>query len=92
MMFKKQEVKIGLFKMNVVAKKRKKDLALLTADMSAIGAEVKLWHKAHRDLILAEMWSPSASSTPLLSSNPTPTSATPKAPSTPAEEDDLLTI
>jgi hypothetical protein len=72
MMFEKQEVKIGLLKTNVAAKKRKEDLTLLTADISSMGAEVKTWHKAQCDLILAEMRSPPMSST---SSNPTPTSA-----------------
>jgi hypothetical protein len=40
-MFEKQEVKIGLLKTNVVAIKRKEDLALLTADTSSMCAEVK---------------------------------------------------
>jgi hypothetical protein len=40
-MFEKQEVKIGLLKTNFVVIKRKEDLALLTADMSSMCAEVK---------------------------------------------------
>jgi hypothetical protein len=45
-MFEKQEVKIGLLKTNVAAKKRKEDLTLLTPDTSTMGVEVKAWHKA----------------------------------------------
>jgi hypothetical protein len=45
-MFEKQEVKIGLLKTNVIAIKRKEDLALLTTDTSSMCAEVKVWHKA----------------------------------------------
>jgi hypothetical protein len=39
-MFEKQEVKIRLLKTNVTTKKRK-DLVLLTTDMSSMGTEVK---------------------------------------------------
>jgi hypothetical protein len=45
-MFEKQEVKIDLLKTNVVAIKRKEDLALLTTDTSSMCTEVKAWHKA----------------------------------------------
>jgi hypothetical protein len=55
MMFEKQGVKIGLLKTNVAAIKRKEDLTLLTADTSSMCAEVKAWHKAQCDFILAEM-------------------------------------
>jgi hypothetical protein len=41
MMFDKQEVNIGLLKINVAAIKRKEDLALLTADNSSMCAKVK---------------------------------------------------
>jgi hypothetical protein len=41
MMFEKQEVKIGLLKTNVLAIKRKEDLALLTTDTSSMCAGVK---------------------------------------------------
>jgi hypothetical protein len=54
-MFEKQEVKIGLLKTNVAAIKRKEDLALLTTDTSSMCTEVKVWHKAQCDMILAEM-------------------------------------
>jgi hypothetical protein len=63
MMFEKQEVKIDLLKTNVAAIKRKEDLALLTVDTSSMFAEVKAWHKAQCETILAEMRPPPASST-----------------------------
>jgi hypothetical protein len=62
-MFEKQEVKIDLRKTNGAAIKRKEDLALLTADTSLMCAEVKVWHKAQCDIILAEMRPPPVSST-----------------------------
>jgi hypothetical protein len=65
MMFKKQEMKIGLLKTNVVAIKRKEDLALLTADTSSMCDDSKACHKAQCDLILAEMRPPPASSNPM---------------------------
>jgi hypothetical protein len=71
-MFEKQEVKIGLLKTNVAAIKRKEDLALLTTDTSLMCAEVKAWHKAQCDMILAEMRLP-----------PPTTSAPPPAPNPP---------
>jgi hypothetical protein len=81
---------IGLLKTNVAVKKRKGDLALLTTDTSMMDAEVKAWHKAQCNLILQEMQSPPASSTPLESSNPSPTSATLEAPSTLVEDDPAI--
>jgi hypothetical protein len=66
-MFEKQEVKIGLLKTNVAAIKRKEDLALLTTDTSSMCAEMKVWHKAQCDMILAEMRLP-----PLATSAPPP--------------------
>jgi hypothetical protein len=57
-MFEKQEVKIDLLKTNVTKIKRKEDLALLTADTSSMCPEVKAWHKAQCDIILAEMRPP----------------------------------
>jgi hypothetical protein len=83
MMFEKQEVKIGLLKTNVVAIKRKEDLALLTADTSSMCTKVKAWHKVHCDLVLAEMRSPPASST---SSNPAMAADPPKSPTGEEEE------
>jgi hypothetical protein len=74
MMFEKQEVKIGLLKTNIAAIKRKEDLALLTADMSSMCAEVKAWPKAQYDIILAEKMLPPTSSTTTPAANP------PKAP------------
>jgi hypothetical protein len=68
--FEKQEVKIGLLKTNVIAIKRKEDLALLTADTSSMCAKVKAWHKAQCDIILAEMRPPPASSTMTPAANP----------------------
>jgi hypothetical protein len=62
-MFEKQEVKIDLLKNNVAAIKRKEDPALLTADTSSMCVEVKAWHKAQCDIILAEMRPPPMSST-----------------------------
>jgi hypothetical protein len=62
-MFEKQEVKIDLLKTNFAAIKRNEDMALLTADTSSICAEMKAWHKAQCDIILAEMRPPPASST-----------------------------
>jgi hypothetical protein len=84
MMFEKQEVKIGLLKTNVTVIKRKEDLALLTADMSSMCAEVKVWHKAQCDIILAEMRPPTASSTTKPTANP------PEAPNgaAPTDKDD----
>jgi hypothetical protein len=77
MTFEKQEVKIGLLKTNVLAIKRKEDLALLTTDTSLMCAEVKALDKTQCNLILAKMWSPPASST---SSNPMPAMDPPGAP------------
>jgi hypothetical protein len=65
-MFEKQEVNIDLLKTNVAAIKRKEDLALLTADTSSMCTEVKAWHKAQCDIILAKMRPPPASSTTTL--------------------------
>jgi hypothetical protein len=62
-MFEKQEVKIDLLKNNVAAIKRKEVKALLTADTSSMCVEVKAWHKAQWDIILAEMRPPPMSST-----------------------------
>jgi hypothetical protein len=69
-MFEKQEVKIDLLKINVAAIKRKEDLALLTADTSSMCAEVKAWHKAQCDIILAGMRPPLATSTTTPASDP----------------------
>jgi hypothetical protein len=69
-MFEKQEVKIGLLKTNVASIKRKEDMALLTTDTSSMCAEVKVWHKAQCDIILAEMRPPPASSTTTPAANP----------------------
>jgi hypothetical protein len=66
MMFEKQEMKIGLLKTNVTAIKRKEDLALLTIDTSSMCVEVKVWHKARCEIVLAEMRPPSASSLAML--------------------------
>jgi hypothetical protein len=85
MMFEKQEVKIGLLKINVATIKRKEDLALLTADTSSMCAKVKAWHKPQCDLVLAEMRSPPASST---SSNPTSAIDPPEAPTGEEEEEE----
>jgi hypothetical protein len=71
-MFEKQGVKIGLLKTNIAAIKRKEDLALLTIDTSSMCAEVKAWHKAQCDMILAELRLP-----------PPATSASPPAPNPP---------
>jgi hypothetical protein len=68
--FEKQEEKIGLLKINVAAIKTKEDLALLTADPSSMCAEVKAWHKAQCDIILAEMRPPLATSTTTPAPNP----------------------
>jgi hypothetical protein len=84
MMFKKQEVKIGLLKINVAAIKRKEDLALLTADMSSMCSEVKGVAQGACDLILADMRSPPTSST---SSNPKLAADPPEA-STDEEEEE----
>jgi hypothetical protein len=74
-MFEKQEVKIDLLKTNVAAIKTKEDLALLTADTSLMCAEVKAWHKAQCDIILAEMRPP-----PPTTSTTTPAPNPPEAP------------
>jgi hypothetical protein len=76
MMFKKQDVMIGLLKINVAAIKRKEDLAFLTADMSLMCAEVKGVAQGACDLVLAEIRSPPTSST---SSNPKPVADPPEA-------------
>jgi hypothetical protein len=81
-MFEKQEVKIEFLKNNVAAIKRKEDLALLTADTSSMCAEVKAWHKAHCDIILAEMRPPppaTSTTTPALNPPEAPNSAAPTA-------------
>jgi hypothetical protein len=82
-MFEKQEVKIDLLKTNVAAIMRKEDLALLTADTSSMCTEVKAWHKAQCDIILAEMQPPppaiSATATTTASSTRTPTTNPPAA-------------
>jgi hypothetical protein len=74
-MFEKQEVKIGLLKTNVAAIKRKEDMVLLTTDTSSTCAEVKVWHKAQCDIILAQMRLP-----PPVTSAPTPAPNQPEAP------------
>jgi hypothetical protein len=74
-MFEKQEVKIGLLKTNVAAIKRKEDLALLTTDTSSMCTEVKAWHKAQSNIILAEMRHP-----PPATSTPPPAPKPPEAP------------
>jgi hypothetical protein len=79
-MFEKQEVKIDLLKTNVAANKRKEDLALFTAETSSICTEVKAWHKAQCDIILAEMRPPptiSTTSPAAASSTTTPAVANP---------------
>jgi hypothetical protein len=79
-MFEKQEVKIDLLKTNVAAIKRKEDLALLTADTSSMCVEVKAWHKAQCDIILAEMRPPPVGSTTMAaaaSSTTTPATMNP---------------
>jgi hypothetical protein len=70
MMFEKQEVKIGLLKTNVATIKRKEDLALLTVDTSSMCAEVKAWHKAQCEIILAKIRPPTVSSTTTPTANP----------------------
>jgi hypothetical protein len=74
-MFEKQEVKIDLLKTNIATIKRKEDLALLTVDTSLMCAEVKAWHKAQCDIILAEMRPP-----PPATSTKTPALNPPEAP------------
>jgi hypothetical protein len=83
-------VKISLLKTNVMAIKRKEDLALLNADMSSMCTEVKAWHKEQCDLVLAEMRSPPVSST---SSNPGTMADPPEAPTGEEEEvEDVFAI
>jgi hypothetical protein len=62
MMFEKQEVKIGLLNTNVAAIKRKEDLSLLTIDTSLMCTEVKAWHKAQCEIMLAKIRPPPVSS------------------------------
>jgi hypothetical protein len=69
MMFEKQEVKIGLLKTNVAAIKRKEDMALLTANTYSMCVEVKVWHKAQCEIVLAEMRPPPASSLAMPAAN-----------------------
>jgi hypothetical protein len=68
-------VKIDLLKTNVSAIKRKEDLALLTTDTSSMCTEVKAWHKAQCNIILAEMRLP-----PPMTSTTTPAPNPPEAP------------
>jgi hypothetical protein len=85
MMFVKHEVKIGLLKTNVAVIKRKEDLALLTTDTSSMCVEVKAWHKAQCEVILAEIRLPPASSNTTLMPNP---SETPNGEAPTDEEDE----
>jgi hypothetical protein len=87
MMFEKQEMKIGLLKINVAAIKRMEDLALLTADMSSMCAEVNAWHKMQCDIILAGMRPPPASSTTTPAATNPPKEPNGKAPTGVVDEE-----
>jgi hypothetical protein len=86
LMLEKQDVNIGLLKGNIAAKKRKEDLALMTADTSTMDEEVKACYKEQHNLIFKEMRAPPTTSTPPTSSTPPATSCTPEAVSTHAED------
>jgi hypothetical protein len=55
-----QDIKLDLIKANIVAKKRKEELAILLADTSGMDEDVKAWCSAQRATILAESRAPSA--------------------------------
>jgi len=94
----KQDAKFDLMKTNVAAKKRREDLALLMADMTAMDPATKEWYMEQRMLILqlrapppssAPTPPPPSSTPPPSSSTPPPASSTPPAaPEVPSARDE----
>jgi hypothetical protein len=88
-MFEKQEVKIDLLNTNVTAIKKKEDLMLLTTDTLLMYAEVKAWHKAQCDIILAEMRPPPAALTSTMTAALNPPEAPNGVAPTGGDDDDV---
>jgi hypothetical protein len=65
-----EDIKLYLIKANIIAKKRKEDLAILLVDTSGMDDDVKAWCAAQRTTNLAESRAPPA---------PQPSTATPPA-------------
>ena len=74
----RQDIKLDLIKANIVAKKRKEDLAILLVDTSGMDDDVKAWCTEQRATILAESRTPPA---------PQPSTATPATATTPPATD-----
>uniref|UniRef100_A0ACD5TNZ6 Uncharacterized protein n=1 Tax=Avena sativa TaxID=4498 RepID=A0ACD5TNZ6_AVESA len=68
----RQDIKLGLIKANVVAKKRREDLAILMVDTKDMDSEVRAWCVDRRALILSEN-----RATANQNNSPTPATATP---------------
>ncbi|KAK1669607.1 hypothetical protein QYE76_057823 [Lolium multiflorum] len=85
----RQDIKLDLINANIVAKKRKEELALLLADTSTMDDDVKAWCVAQRATILAKSQVPPAPQpitvTPAMATTPlaydaSPSSASPPSP------------
>jgi hypothetical protein len=88
-----QDIKLDLIKANIVAKKRREDLAILIVNASGMDDDIKAWCAAHRATILASRESSSTCAQPSTATpatattppapNPSPSTATPPSPTTP---------
>ena len=87
----RQDIKLDLIKANIVAKKRKEDLAILLVDTSGMDDDVKAWCAEQRATILAESRAPSArqpsTATPATATTPPATDASPSTATPPSPTD-----
>ncbi|KQJ88688.1 hypothetical protein BRADI_4g20543v3 [Brachypodium distachyon] len=77
---KKQDDKLEILKANVLAKKRREDLLILTCDTTGMDDEVRAWYDGQRRLILAEARAPA--SAPQTAATATSTLSAPSLPDT----------